>query len=153
MAKKDTDDGQAKAVSPASLELAAQAWTKPETEHLTMEPALATEFAQLLDQVKAEILNDSAIEVELLRTQLEAARAQRDEAAAQLSDAAEAPAGLVGTITIAGAKCVSRTNTDGGANAVFEDNEGNQFEIRHFAPALCKAGMPYDVTITVTAPQ
>ena len=32
-----------------SLQLAAQAWCKPETEHLTMIPELATAFADILD--------------------------------------------------------------------------------------------------------
>lgn len=114
---------------------------------------LTTEKETLADKVKSWNEEAREAEIEALKKQLEEARAQRDEAAASLSDAAEGPAGLVGTITIAGAKCVSRTNSDGGANAVFEDNEGRQFEIRTFAPALCREGMPYDVTITVTAPQ
>lgn len=38
-----------------SIEKAAQAWCKPTTGHLVMEPDLAYVFAEMLDELKAEI--------------------------------------------------------------------------------------------------
>lgn len=61
--------------------------------------------------------------------------------------------GLVGSVTIASATCVMRRSSEDGVNAVFEDGDGRQFELRHFAPALVKEGMAYDVTISLRAPQ
>lgn len=133
--------------------------TKP-TEHEAEVEALkkqledlTAEKETLADKVKAWNEEAREAEVEALKKQLDEARAQRDEAAALLSDAAEGPPGLVGTVTIAGAKCISRTKTESGNNAVFEDNEGRQLEIRHFAPGMIRQGEPYDVTISVQVPQ
>lgn len=61
--------------------------------------------------------------------------------------------GLVGSVTIASATCVMRRSSEDGVNAVFEDGDGRQLELRHFAPALVKEGMAYDVTISLRAPQ
>jgi len=38
-------------VTKFALQKAAQAWCKPETEHLEMDPVLATAFAEIIDDL------------------------------------------------------------------------------------------------------
>jgi len=51
--------------SRISTEQAAQAWCKPETEHLTMIPELALVFAEMLDAAYQSGHDDAALGEEL----------------------------------------------------------------------------------------